>query len=182
MVDRKKALQAFYTPAPLAERLVTEAGVRPGDRVLEPSVGHGAIVRAILAARGIVWGWEIDEAAHASAKHLFDASGGLFREDFLGTNPAPVFARVVMNPPFARQADIRHVRHASAFLRPGGRLVSVMSAGIMDRADRASRDFRDLVHGLGGRMEELPDDSFAASGTRVRTVMVLVNKPQERGR
>jgi 16S rRNA G1207 methylase RsmC len=81
-----------------------------------------------------------------------------------------------MNPPFAKGQDICHVAHALKFLRPGGRLVAIMSAGTASRDDRASRDFRALIEARGGTIEELSEGAFKASGTNVRTVIVTFDK------
>lgn len=45
-VNLKTKLQAFYTPKPLAKRMVKAATLKHGYRVLEPSMGGGALVLA----------------------------------------------------------------------------------------------------------------------------------------
>jgi len=45
--DFKKEYQFFETLDALADRLVEMAQIQPGDAVLEPSAGQGAIVKAI---------------------------------------------------------------------------------------------------------------------------------------
>jgi hypothetical protein len=88
------------------------------------------------------------------------------------------FDRVVMNPPFADQADIAHVTHALTFLKEGGKLVAIMSAGMSFRTDRKATAFRATIERMGGTIETLPPDSFKVSGTGVNTVMVQVkNQP-----
>ena len=88
--------------------------------------------------------------------------------------PKGLFDRIVMNPPFADQQDIRHVMHAATFLKPGGRLVAIMSAGVAFRDDRLSRAFRALLGERGGAIESLPEGAFQASGTGVRAVLVTI--------
>jgi type I restriction-modification system DNA methylase subunit len=80
-----------------------------------------------------------------------------------------------MNPPFADQQDIRHVEHALRFLKPGGRLVAIMSAGVSFRQDRQATTFRELVEGCDGTIEPLPEGAFEASGTGVRAVLVTID-------
>ncbi len=95
--------------------------------------------------------------------------------DFLTVQPEPVYDRVIMNPPFCRQADIKHVTHALRFLKPnGGLLVSVMSAGVTFRQNKLTTDFRQLVEERGGVIEKLPEGSFKASGTMVETVIAVI--------
>jgi hypothetical protein len=78
------------------------------------------------------------------------------------------------NPPFAKQADIVHVKHALKFLEPAGLLVSVMAGNVEFRDNKLTQDFRDLVEHRGGVIEALPDGSFKSSGTQVRTVLVTI--------
>ncbi len=174
----------FATPPALAAELVRRSGARPGSRLLEPSAGEGAIVLAALAAGARVAAMELDLLRFASLCKLADDPARLLCQqgDFLAMNLLSNFEQVVMNPPFApRRTDVFHVRHAFGSLCPGGRLVAVMSAGTLFRADRETDAFRDLVHGLRGTIEPLPDDSFAASGTHVRTVVVTVDMPRTAG-
>lgn len=74
-----------------------------------------------------------------------------------------------MNPPFAKQADIAHVRHAHTFLATNGLLVSIMGASVAFREDKRTVEFRAWVAEHGGAIEALPDGSFKSSGTGVRT-------------
>ena len=174
----------FPTPPDLAAEFVRRAGVRTGWRVLEPSAGEGAIVRPLIAAGAEVHAMEIEPKRRAVLRDLLgDPVPNRLGGCFLERTSEPAFDAVVMNPPFApRSLDVDHVLHALRFLAPGGRLLAVMSAGTRFRTDRKTSDFRDLVAGLGGAIEDLPDDSFAASGTRVRTVVVTVCKPRESAR
>jgi ParB family transcriptional regulator, chromosome partitioning protein len=88
-----------------------------------------------------------------------------------------LFDRVIANPPFEKQADIDHVLHAWAHLKPGGRLVSVMSAGVTFREDRKTRAFRDFLNEHGALVETNPEGAFKESGTGVSTVLVAITRP-----
>ena len=98
----------------------------------------------------------------------------VFEADFLEVMPNPIYDRVVMNPPFSRQADIMHVLHALQFLKPGGLLVSVMAASVTFRENKLTTDFRATVEARGGYIEPLPENSFKASGTGVNTVLAAI--------
>ena len=89
-------------------------------------------------------------------------------------HPILQYDRVLMNPPFGRQADIRHVTHALGFVKPGGMVVAVMSAGTEFRQDKTATAFREMVEARGGRLERLPDDAFAGAGISVRTVLAVI--------
>jgi 16S rRNA G1207 methylase RsmC len=79
-----------------------------------------------------------------------------------------------MNPPFCKGQDIAHITHALKFLKNGGRLVAVASAGVTFRQDRRYVEFRNLIASLGGTIEMLPDGAFKSSGTDVSTCIIVV--------
>jgi methylase of polypeptide subunit release factors len=181
VVHRKNTLQAFYTPRGLADRLADLADPQPGDRVLEPSCGDGALVAAMLRREPsiTITAYEIDLAAMREAACKAGSAEWRGTEtDFLAVEPVPLYDVAVMNPPFAKDADIDHVLHAWEFVRPGGRLVSIMSVG-WQHADRLKKRkaFRAFVESLGGDVTPLGDGAFKESGTSVHTVMLRLDKP-----
>ena len=170
----KQDLGQFDTPEALAADLVRRARVGAGSVCLEPSAGIGRIARAAHAVGARVFCWEIDGYR---AERLLPFSESVNVADFLRVRPETIFDAVVMNPPFARQADILHVEHAAKFLRPGGRMVAVMSASVLFRQNKRAADFRAFVSSLGGTMERLPDGSFKESGTGVNAAVVSFTAP-----
>ena len=162
----------FPTPGPVVNRLMELAEIEPGMLVLEPSAGQGAIAKEVAKIARV----DCVELLPQNAEILMNEN--IYRTvaigNFLETYLHPVYDRIIMNPPFERQADIKHVQHALKFLKPGGRLVSVMSAGVTFRENSLTREFRDLVNSRGGKIEALPEGSFKASGTGVHTVIVTI--------
>ncbi|AVQ84254.1 methyltransferase [Variovorax sp. PMC12] len=177
-VVTKKSIQQefgfFPTPDNIAHEAVAAADIEPGMLVLEPSAGHGALAEAVRAAGGKVECVEVlmENVAELERRCLHVTAG-----DFLEQPPRAIYDRVVMNPPFAKQADIKHVLHALKFVKPGGRLVAIMSNGLTFRSDRRTAEFNATVESLGGSVARLPDGSFKASGTMVSTIMVVLDVP-----
>jgi predicted RNA methylase len=163
----------FPSPRAVVSRLLALADIDAGMRVLEPSAGKGAIAYACAQQGATVDCYELLEANFAALAGD-GRLGSVQRADFLSIEPAQVYDRVVMNPPFAKQSDIQHVTHALKFLKPGGLLVSVMSSGVSFRDNKLTQDFRDLLRERGGDIEALPDGAFSESGTSVRTVIVTI--------
>lgn len=163
----------FPTPPAVVAKLMERANVQAGMYALEPSAGTGAIVGALLAAGAVVDAVEL-LPKNAQAIRVMRGPVRVFEQDFLALPVVNRYDRVVMNPPFAKRADIRHVMHAVKFLKAGGRLVSVMSAGVAFREDRLASEFRAYVENVGS-IEPLPEGSFEASGTSVNTVLVEVS-------
>lgn len=174
----KQDLGQFDTPPHVVAWLIRLANIETGMKVYEPSAGIGNIVGALREAtgkEGTVFGHELDPKRHAQCMtNQFSSfgAGGLGLGDFLKVEPNPVFDRVVMNPPFAKQADMAHVQHASLFLKPGGRLVSVMSPSFTFRQDSRTVAFRSFLDDMEAETEVLPEGSFKSSGTGINTVIV----------
>jgi predicted RNA methylase len=162
----------FPTPASVVTHLVDLAGVRAAMTVLEPSAGEGAIAGACADLGAVVHCVELDPDRAAALRRL--GFHHVHEGDFLELPPHPQFDRVVMNPPFAHGADVAHVTHALAYLKPGGRLVSVMAKGVTSRGDRRAVTFRRTITDAGGWFADLPEGAFKVSGTTVRTVVAVV--------
>lgn len=169
----------FPTPPTLVARLIELAQIGADHWVLEPSAGQGAIadgIRPLVRPENLY----LCENLPANCAVLKEKGYWLLGEtDFLSYIPVDSFDRVVMNPPFERQQDIDHVLQAWKHLRPGGRLVSVMAAGVTFREDRKAREFRDLIASVDSYVEANPPGSFRESGTDVSTVTVVLNKPAD---
>lgn len=169
----KDEFNYFPSPPDVVARLMELAGVQRGMRVLEPSAGKGAIAYACADAGATVDCYELMEANFVALAGDIRL-GTVHHMDFLAQAPEASYERVVMNPPFAKQADIKHVLHALRFLKPGGLLVSVMAASVAFRDNKLTQDFRDLIRERGGDIEALPEGAFKASGTMVRSVIVTI--------
>lgn len=114
--------------------------------------------------------------------------GPTHRTDFLTITPdkwGRQYDAIVMNPPFERLQDIDHVRHAFRFLKPGGRLVAIMSAGSFFATSRGKvSEFNAwllergawFVPGEDGRDEHrnafTGADAFRQTGVNVRIVVI----------
>lgn len=163
----------FPTPAALVDRMIDESGVKPGVRVLEPSAGSGNIANAAKAAGLAV---SCFEKWHSLADVLklqgHEVTQGDFLEVEAPADPEAAFDCVLMNPPFENGQDIEHVLHAYRFLKPGGVLVSIMSASVSFASSRKAEAFRAFIDDTGGELIALPSGSFKESDTGVETVMV----------
>lgn len=160
----------FPTPDALAREVVGELEYTPGMRILEPSIGQGHLADVIkeLCPEAVIDGYELTEKNHAIVSKKHNCTQG----DFLLVEPVQSYDAVVMNPPFEKQADIKHIEHAMKFLKPGGQLISIMSSSVTFRQDKRSLQFLDLVQELGGEITVNPEGSFKESGTGVNTVTV----------
>lgn len=179
----KQDFGQFDTPEEIAERAIEWAEIEEGLLVLEPSAGVGRLVSALNGAADVrIDAVEIDAGRSAALLSLgVDGNLNVFTEDFLEsdlTEEGACYDRVVMNPPFAGQADIDHVRHAWEFLKPGGILVAIMSASVDFRSNKKAEDFRQFLRDHDAEIEHLDPGAFKESGTMVKTIMVKIRKPE----
>lgn len=174
----KQDLGQFDTPGDIARTVVDFALIKTGSHILEPSAGKGALARLAARAAGTyVDCVEIDEKR---ANYLTTVPGvaRITRRDFLTVEPAEAetYDRVVMNPPFARQADIDHVSHALRFLKPDGCLTAIMSQSVRWRHNEKAVAFRTMLKNMSAVWFDLPAGAFAESGTMVTACVVRVWK------
>jgi protein-L-isoaspartate O-methyltransferase len=156
--------QLFETPQDLAERLIDYAGIDASHRVLEPSAGTGALLRAIGPGPDKI-AIEINGSLVDGLTRAGISGVNIHCADFLQCNgDLGKFDRIVMNPPFENGADIRHIEHALSFLKPGGRLVAICANGPRQQARLKPK----AVH-----WEELPAGSFKTEGTMVNVALCI---------
>jgi hypothetical protein len=178
-VDAKRTAEQFFSPRAVADKVFDRARLLRGMCVLEPSAGMGALLAEPLRLECLIIAVEKDEKLAAGLVGLLHGlNAGVWPVDFMDWAPGslPVIDRVLMNPPFGRGKDMAHVERAFGFLRPGGILVAVMSPHWTFATDRQAIAFRAFVASHLNDWEELPDGSFRASGTDVKTGILTLHK------
>lgn len=159
----------FQTPPRIAAHMVELAAehVPQPRHVLEPSAGLG---RLFLPARER-WPearFTLVEESSACMAELYKFPGAhLLQGDFLSLKVGQVFDVILMNPPFERGRDIKHILHARALLAPGGVLVGLCYDGV-----RQNKKLRPLCQSW----EVLPAKSFKAEGTAAGVALVTMGK------
>ena len=160
----------FPTPPEIVQRLIDNADLEEGMKILEPSAGQGNILEFLKE-----YDVTVGELYSGNRTILEEKGYPVLFDDFMEYEEYEKYDRIIMNPPFAKQEDIDHVNHAYKMLKKGGRLVSIMANSIQFRDNKKSKKLRELIEN-NGYFEELPEDSFKESGTGVRTVIVVIDK------
>ena len=183
-LDAKKTFQFFPTPRELAARVVKRVHAS-GCSVLEPSAGRGSLVLECLRLSSPTRIAMVElnpdnipylKSIPAEGKDLF-----VHCADFLSLIPAtaPIglraqFDRVIMNPPFNKGQDLKHIAHAvTHWLKPGGQLFALMLPHEDDAISQALGAADDLC---SWTTEDIDAGAFKQSGTNIRTSLLLLEK------
>jgi len=176
-VDRDKALGFFSSPLDVADQVFALAAIGPEHTVLEPSAGTGALVRPELGQSWVLVEIDPERGRQLSDRfpaHLVTVANFLDLRRGLDLGS---FDRVIMNPPFGlKPRAVDHVLHALSLLTPDGVLVAILPQGVEFREDRATVAFHAAVAAQGGVFHALPEGAFKASGTSVRTCLLVVDR------
>lgn len=167
VVPDRAAHQYYPTPQAVADAVIRLADLAPGQWILEPSAGQGALLRAAVIAtdgQAEIHGVEINPI-HAKISQARASVASVVCSDFMEYVPTRRYDRVVMNPPFSRGRALAHLERAYQNLLPGGRLVAVLPAGYQNKALP--------VPGYWG-----PEFCAAFPGTRIDVALYVVDKPK----
>lgn len=207
-IDRSAELRAFIVggPAPRHERTTKGwvptpdalaadvigrfaqlASVPEKGRMLEPSAGQGALIRAVVAVRpdlDVTAVEPVDERA-AQLEQIEQAAGlvyhGTFEdyEKYHHQTWIKPYDLIVMNPPYSMPKRpnvwIEHVKLAWSLLADGGRLVAIVPCSSTGELNAKALPLLKTM-GAGVVVEQLPDGSFTASGTGVSTCVIAATR------
>lgn len=149
----------FQTPDKIAAQMCGLLGETLNKTVLEPSAGLGRILKHIDSQHITALEKDPDCAAHVFNNF---PSVNLICKDFMEYDAAS-FDKIVMNPPFKRGLDIKHIKHAYSLLNKGGLLVALCYNGV-----KQNKNLKPLVD----TWDTLPAKSFKESGTNAEIVLL----------
>lgn len=172
----KQDFQFFATPPEVADWLVMLAGgVHEGEKVLEPSAGTGAIIDAVHRSCPdvIVDCYELmPENKEILAKK---DNIRILGDDFTACDVA-MYDKIIANPPFSGNQDIRHVKHMYECLNSGGVLAAITGPHWEFGSESECKDFRQWLEDNGGKKYEIEEGTFKESGTGTKTIAIVINK------
>jgi predicted RNA methylase len=177
-LDKPQKFGFFPTPQPLARDLVKRAGLQPGRTVLEPEAGVGgiALICAEIVGKDNIVCYELQQK---NCDVLRSLGFNVTQADFLTVEPTQLFDFIILNPPFEKQADIDHVKHAFRFLVPGGTMAAIISIGVTFRTNSKTTQFRAFLDSMGAKITINDKDAFKESGTAAQTVSIVFQKPHD---
>jgi len=170
----------FYpTPDHLVTMMIKFMNLNENEIVLEPNGGRGNIlkpVRQFSAEKGLnlsLFACEINPM-FVSELRLDDflvAEG-----DFLTFDAVEKADKIIMNPPFEANGDIKHGIHAFRHLKKGGTMSIITRLNVDEGSTKYHQAWNELCRNYRINELPLPSGSFKQAGTMMETKLNIFQK------
>lgn len=178
-VNLKKEFQFYATPTDLAEEMASFLDCsNPFMKVLEPSAGHGALIKAVVDRWALNYPVDYCELMDINRAILGKNFANCAQEvgtDFISLELGQ-YDRIIANPPFSKNQDIDHVRKMWSHLKSGGRIVTVTSKHWQFSQGKKEVEFREWIDEIGATVDDIEAGTFSKSGTNIPTVLIIIDK------
>ena len=187
----REGIDYFATPEPVGYKMVQWLQSKPGQSLLEPSAGDGAIARWMPDN---TYNTVVEPSRDLTPKLMRNVAGAKVVEStFENFDLHNKFDGIAMNPPFGHggKTAVEHVAKAYQHLKDGGRLIAIIPDGPtcqkhFDKwfygAPEAKRKAdRGIADGVLMADIHLPSVTFDRAGTNVNTRMVVIDKYTDEG-
>lgn len=185
----------FATPEPVGYKMVQWLQSKPGQSLLEPSAGDGAIARWMPDN---TYNTVVEPSRDLTPKLMRNVAGAKVVEStFENFDLHNKFDGIAMNPPFGKGKDrggklaMEHVTKAYKHLKDGGRLIAIIPDGPACQArfdkwfygnpEAKRKEDRGVADGVLMADIHLPSVTFNREGTSVNTRMVVIDKYADEG-
>ncbi|WP_444309973.1 LPD38 domain-containing protein [Megasphaera sp.] len=185
----------FATPEPIGYKMVQWLQSKPGQSLLEPSAGDGAIARWMPDN---TYNTVVEPSRDLTPKLMRNVAGAKVVEStFENFDLHNKFDGIAMNPPFGKGKDrggklaMEHVAKAYKHLKDGGRLIAIIPDGpacqkhfdkwFYGDPEAKRKADRGIADGVLMADIHLPSVTFEREGTNVNTRMVVIDKYADEG-
>lgn len=168
--------QYFATPPEVADWLVMLAGgIHEDEKVLEPSAGTGAIIDAIhRSCKDVVV--DCFELMPENKELLSKKSDIQILGDDFTVYDLELYDKIIANPPFSKNQDIKHVKRMYEYLKEGGTIAAIMSCHWKIASEKECADFRKWLKDVHAKIYDIEEGSFKQSGTGIETTAVVIQR------
>lgn len=187
----REGVDYFATPEPIGYKMVQWLQAKPGQSLLEPSAGDGAIARWMPDN---TYNTVVEPSRDLTPKLMRNVAGAKVVEStFENFDLHNKFDGIAMNPPFGHggKTAVEHVAKAYQHLKDGGRLIAIIPDGSAcqkhfdkwfygDPEAKRKAD-RGIADGVLMADIHLPSVTFDRAGTNVNTRMVVIDKCTDEG-
>lgn len=180
-INLKQDYQFFPTPQEIAEMMVLHLAFKftPDDKILEPSAGDGALVKALIGKHPVIEAVDCFEIMELNRKKLEKLPAvRLIGEDFLLCDLKNTYDYIIANPPFTKGQDVLHIAKMYECLKPGGKIVTISSQSWTFNSIKFYQAFKVWIEDeLKAKVVKIPAGEFAESGTNIAVAMIVIEKP-----
>jgi len=179
-IQRLRALdiQGFFpTPDKLIDLMIDYANIVDGEVVLEPSAGIGNIADRVMKLFPEC-SVECCEVNYTLSDILTRKEHKVIGGDIFELDKTKKYKVILMNPPFEKDQAITHTTYCfENFLKKGGRLVSVVPSGTMNKSSKVAKAFKELVE-EHGYVVEYKEQFFKGSfnNTNITISLIVLSK------
>ena len=187
----REGVDYFATPEPIGYKMVQWLQAKPGQSLLEPSAGDGAIARWMPDN---TYNTVVEPSRDLTPKLMRNVAGAKVVEStFENFDLHNKFDGIAMTPPFGHggKTAVEHVAKAYQHLKDGGRLIAIIPDGSAcqkhfdkwfygDPEAKRKAD-RGIADGVLMADIHLPSVTFDRAGTNVNTRMVVIDKCTDEG-
>lgn len=183
-IEREK-LQSYFTPIEISKKMQQLAHICDTDIVLDPSAGTGNLVNGLNVPKKNIFLIEPNPefCEFLRRNGYVNVIQSTFEEaldkEILPNN----ISKVLMNPPFSKQTDLKHILLAYELLNKGGTLVSIIGKNSLlerDINNQKSSTLKTFVNTCKSskfhQIINLEPASFEESGTICDTCMIILEK------
>ena len=176
----KEGLDYYATPEPLGLKITEWLNIKPDEKVLEPSAGHGAIGRFFPGYSINVF---IEPSYHLISKLKINTTGTVEETTFENYSFVNKFDKIAMNPPFGvggkeaefhlKKALYRHMKKNSE-----SRLIAIVPNGstMNKRLESLYHEEEFINHFRLIADINLPACTFERTGTKVMCKIIIIDK------
>lgn len=168
----KKQFQYYPTPKELAEKLVELADIQADDFVLEPSAWQWAILEE-FPKYSYCFANELNgDNYEILIERFWQTKLHITCSDFMDMWTDIKFNKIIANPPFSKNQDVKHILHMYDLLEEWWRLVSIASNMIQHKTTNLHKQLMDL----NPKFIPVEEWAFKNSWTMVSSVIVVIDK------
>ena len=182
----REGIDFFATPEPLGLKMVEWLDSKPGDSLLEPSAGDGAIARWMP---NDTYNTVVEPSHDLSPKLMRNVSNAKVVENYFeNLDLHNKFDGIVMNPPFGKggKTAIEHLAKAYRHLKDGGRIIAIVPDGpscqkhfdkwMYGDQEAKRKEDRGVPDAVIMAEIKLPSVTFERAGTSVGTKIYVIDK------
>lgn len=183
-IEREK-LQAYFTPLEISKKMQQSAHICDKDIVLDHSAGTGNLVNGLNVPKENIFLVEpnLEFCEFLRRNGYVNVIQSTF-EEALDKKVLPNnISKILMNPPFSKQSDIKHILLAYGLLNKGGTLVSIIGKNSLLERDINNQKSPTLENFISTcksskfhQIINLEPASFEESGTICDTCMIILEK------